>query len=364
MKKRVWIPLLILVVLVVTYLIGPVPREPTYSMAWPDVPASLTELQRYVEQTEAIKPTRKDNQARVLWYHDQPRLTEYSFVYLHGFAGSYRDGYPLNVNVADTFGANIYLARWADHGLRPPASLNGFTPEAAWESAKEALAIGRRIGRKVIIMSTSTGGTLALQLAAAYPDSVYALVNISPNIRDDQLGAFLLNTPWGYELAHLVSLGSHREIEHEQAIATQYWDTIYPAEALVNLQVLVESTMQPQTFEGVRCPVLTLYYHKNFMEEDEHVEVDRYPEVYEMLSTPDSLLELVALDKPGTHFIGSAIKSQDYRTAQQRVINFCQKTLSMKTVAQQARMAREFREGQHYAVLAPRPYAGFVTLPQ
>ena len=330
MKKRVWIPLVILVALVVTYLVGPVPVDPTYSEAWPSVPTSLSVLENQVVQSEAKMPVRDNNEARIIWHHDSPRMTEYSFVYLHGFAGSYRDGYPLNVNVADTFGANIYLSRWATHGLKPPASLDQFSPEMAWESAKEALAIGRRIGRKVIILSTSTGGTLALKLAATYPDSVYALVNISPNIRDDQFGAFLLNSPWGHELAHLVSLGDHREIEHEQAVATQYWDTIYPADALVNLQVLVESTMHNETFAGVRCPVLTLYYHKNFIEEDEHVEVDRYPEVYEMLSTPDSLLELTALAEPGTHFIGSDIKSQDYHTAQQKVVSFCQQTLGMK----------------------------------
>ena len=332
MKKRVWIPLVIFVVLLITYLVGPVPNDPTYSSAWPDVPSALSALQEHVEQTEARQPIREDNQARIRWYGDSLQVTEYSFVYLHGFAGSYRDGYPLNVNVADTFGANIYLARWATHGLKPPASLNDFTPEMAWQSAKEALAIGRRIGRKVIIISTSTGGTLALKLAATYPDSVFALVNLSPNIRDDQFGAFLLNSPWGYELAHVVSLGEHREIEHEQEIATQYWDTIYPAEALVNLQVLVESTMHTEIFKKVQCPVLTLYYHKSFMEEDEHVAIERYPEVYEALATPDSLLKLIALDKPGTHFIGSDIKSQDYQTAQQKVIEFCEQQLGMETV--------------------------------
>ncbi len=332
MKKRVWIPLVIFVALLIAYLAGPVPSDPTYSEVWPRIPSALPTLHDYVKQTEAKQPVRDDNQARIRWYGDSLQVTEYSFVYLHGFAGSYRDGYPLNVNVADTFGANIYLSRWATHGLKPPASLDNFTPEMAWQSAKEALAIGQRIGRKVIVISTSTGGTLALKLAATYPDSVFALINLSPNIRDDQLGAFLLNTPWGYELAHLVSLGDHREIEHEQEKATQYWDTIYPAEALVNLQVLVESTMHSETFKKVHCPVLTLYYHKNFMEEDEHVAIERYPEVYEALATPDSLLALIALDKPGTHFIGSDIKSQDYRTAQQKVVAFCRQILGMETI--------------------------------
>ena len=344
MKKRVWIPLLVVAVLGIGYFTGPVPPTPVYDYNWPALPASLSALQAQIDQSEASRPTREDNHARIRWHNDTAAVTEYSFVYLHGFAGSYRDGYPLNVNVADTFGANIYLARWADHGLRPPASLDGFSPESAWESAKEALAVGKRIGRKVIIISTSTGGTLALKLAATYPDSVHALINISPNIRDDQVGAFLLNSPWGYELAHLVSLGDHREIEHEQAIAAQYWDTIYPAEALVNLQVLVESTMEDHTFRKVQCPMLTLYYHKNFMEEDEHVEIERYPEVYEAVSTPDSLLELVELATPETHFIGSEIKSKDYHTAQQKAIEFCRQALGMPTKPKAAPVADESSE--------------------
>ena len=207
---------------------------------------------------------RADNQARIRWQGSSPHVTEYSFVYLHGFAGSYRDGYPLNVNVADAFGANLFLARWAGHGLLPSDALRGFYAEAAWRSAKEALAIGRRIGRKVIILSTSTGGTLAMKLAATYPDSVFALVNISPNVRDEQFGASLLNTPWGHEIAHAISLGKHRHISHSEPLAAQYWDTIYPAEDLVNLQVLVETTMNEETFTNITCPVLTVYYHKSF----------------------------------------------------------------------------------------------------
>ncbi len=332
MRKRVWIPLAILALLIFTYFVGPVPEDPVYSPHWPNIPTPLSELQEYIENTEQSQPVRADNQARILWHHDTPMVTEYSVVYLHGFAGSYRDGFPLNVQVADTFGANLYLSRWAGHGLEPPASLQYFSPEAAWESAKEALAIGRRIGRKVIILSTSTGGTLAIKLAATYPDSVFALINMSPNIRDDAFGAFLLNSPWGYEIARLVSLGDHYKVKHEEALARQYWDTIYPAQALVDLQVLVESTMQPATYEKVSCPVLTLYYHKNFLEEDERVAIERYPEVHEAFSTPNSLLQLLALDKPGTHFIGSAIKSKDWKTARDEIIQFCQKTLGMKTV--------------------------------
>jgi pimeloyl-ACP methyl ester carboxylesterase len=254
-------------------------------------------------------------------------MTEFSLVYLHGFAGSYRDGFPVNVKLADTLGANLFLARLAGHGLRPVAALDNFSPEAVWNSAREALAIGKKIGKKVIILSTSTGGTLALKLAAEFPEEVYALINLSPNIEDDVDAAFLLNSPWGYELAELVSFGDHRKIVHEQEIAARYWDTIYPSKALVDLQVLLATTMTKETFEQVSCPVLTLYYQENFLEEDEHVEVEVYPKVHEQLSTPDSLKELVKLEEPKTHFLGSDIKSRNTEVVLKTIVEFLKEDL-------------------------------------
>lgn len=322
MKKRIWIPALITLLLVVGYFIGPRPDEPVYGYTLPIYPTDLSELEKMIQDSESSLPLREDNQARIIWCDSVPRVTPISIVYLHGFAGSYRDGYPLNVNVAKAIGANIYLSRWAGHGMKPRQALENFTPEAAWKSAKEALVIGSKIGEKVVLLSTSTGGTLSLFLAAHFPDQVHGMVNIGPNVEDDQFGSFLLDSPWGYELAHLVSLGEHRKIQHDSNLAYQYWDSIYPAEALINLELLVHSTMTDSTFTKVRCPVLTMYYHKNFLKEDEHVEVSLYEDVYEKFSTPDSLLKLKPLDKPKTHFVGSDIKSEDYKTAQRIAIQF------------------------------------------
>ena len=321
MKKRYWVLLFFIVVLIITYFSGPVPSKPDYSNTLKELPSDLHELEEYVIKGEDSLPVREDNEARIVWQNG-PEKTEYSIVYLHGFAGSYRDGYPVNKNIADSLNANLYLARWAGHGLIPPASLNNFNGENAWESAKEALAIGNKIGEKVIIMSTSTGGTLALKLAATYPDKIFALVNLSPNMEDDQPGTFVLNTNWGYEIADLISFGKNKKIEHEQEIAKQYWDTIYPSRALVDLQVLVETTMLPETFKNIEVPVLTLYYHKNFIEEDQHVEVSVYEDAHKLFSTPDSLKSLIPLKTPGTHFIGSDIKSKDTQIVEKEILDF------------------------------------------
>lgn len=326
-KKRFWIPAVLVALLVIGFFSGPIPKQPVYTLSLPEYPSDFLRLEKMIQDQESTFALREDNQARIIWNDSVPKKTPISIVYLHGFAGSYQDGYPMNVNVAKAVGANIYLARWAGHGMKSANAMESFTPENAWESAKEALVIGSQIGEKVVLMSTSTGGTLSLFLAALFPERVHGLVNIGPNVKDDQPGAFLLNSPWGNELAHLVSFGESRKIEHESEIAYQYWDSIYPAEALVNLQLLISSTMIDSTFRAIRCPVLTLYYHKNAFEEDEHVEVSIYDEIYEEFATEDTLLQLEPLGKPETHFVGSEIKSKDYKTAEKIAIKFIEKSI-------------------------------------
>lgn len=329
MKKRNWIHIAFILVIIIIYFSGPKIPNPKYGTGLPDLPKNLEHLDSYVRKNEAQLKLREDNQARIIWQQEKPEVTEFSLIYLHGFGGSYRDGYPVNIKIADTLNANLYLSRWAGHGMLPEEALENFSAEAAWRSAKEALAIGDRIGKKVIIMSTSTGGTLAYKLAATYPDKIYALINLAPYIKEDVAGAFLLNSPWGYELAHLVSLGQHHEVNHEKDIAAQYFDTVYPSEALVDLQVLLASITTPETFKQVKCPVLTLYYYENFLEEDEHVEVEVYPKVHELLSTPDSLTKLVALEEPKSHFLGSNIKSENTKVVVKKIVQFLRETLHL-----------------------------------
>lgn len=323
------IPGITLVALAAGYFLGPTIERPRYADELPDVPEEPEALDEYVRAREAEADLRPNNEARIHWAGDKRQPTEFAFVYLHGFGASYRDAFPVNVNLGDIFGANVFLARWGGHGLRAESALREFTPEGAWWDAREALAIGRRIGKNVIVMSTSTGGTLAFKLAADFPDAVHALINIGPNVEDDQPGASWLMSPWGHELAHLTSLGQRRKIKHEEPEAPQYFDTLYPAEALVRLEVLVQTTMQDETFERVACPVATVFYKENFFKKDDHVEVSRYPEVHALLATPEDRKQLLPLPTPKTHFVASDIKSRDWPAAQRAIVGFCQDVLGM-----------------------------------
>ncbi|MCP9236148.1 carboxylesterase [Lewinella sp. JB7] len=329
MRKMLYIAVGFIVIMVVTYLLGPEIDQPVYVPAVPEVPTAAAVLTEYLARKESAAPTRPNNEARIVWHDSTRSPTEYAFVYLHGFGGSYRDGYPVNVNVPAIFGANAFLGRWSGHGLTAEAALRDFTPESAWADALEALAIGEAIGRKVILMSTSTGGTLALKLAAEFPDRVHALLNMGPNVEDDQPGASLLMSPWGHELAYLASFGSNKKISHEEPGAAQYFDTVYPSEALVELQVLVQTTMTPETFSRITCPVLTIFYKENFLVKDEHVEVSSYPDVHDQFATPADRKRLLPLPTPKSHFVGSQIKSEDWMAAQRAIVEFCRDVLDM-----------------------------------
>jgi Esterase/lipase len=139
------------------------------------------------------------------------------------------------LNFAKEFGANLYLARLADHGIDTTEQLLYFTPDRWWESCKEALAIGKALGDKVILMSTSTGGTMALILAGEYPEDVYAMINMSPNIAINNPTAFLLNDPWGLQIARQVLKGNYQNIQYDSARQI-YWNGSIALNLLCNFK--------------------------------------------------------------------------------------------------------------------------------
>ena len=160
-----------LLVLIIVYFLGPQPPTPKYNNELPNIPSDAIQLEKYIANNEAKHKLKPDNEARILWYNDSTKeKTEYAVVYLHGFSASQEEGDPVHKEFAKKFGCNLYLARLAEHGVDTTEPLANYTAEKSWRSAVEAYAIGKQLGRKIILMSTSTGGTLALKLCAEFPD--------------------------------------------------------------------------------------------------------------------------------------------------------------------------------------------------
>lgn len=318
----------ILLVLALAYLVGPDPSKPIYDPALPTVPATGTALEQYISQEEAKHHVKKDNEAKIIWADSSKKKTPYAIVYLHGFSASWMEGDPAHRNIAQAFGCNLYLARLAEHGIDTADALINMTADNLWETAKQAYAIGRQLGDTVILMGTSTGGTLALQLAATYPE-VGGLILYSPNIAINDPNAWLLNNPWGVQIARMVKGSNYNLIAGDSSYA-KYWNTKYRLEAVANLEELLETKMNETTFKSIHQPVLTLYYYKNEQEQDKVVKVTATKTMFAQLGTQPTLKRAVAMPLTGNHVLASPIVSKDVAGVEKETRLFLTEIMQLK----------------------------------
>lgn len=327
MKFLKWLAI-ILLVLIIVYFLGPQPSPPKYAKDLPVVPGEAIALEQYISKNEAVHQLKPDNEARILWFNDSLKSkTEYVVIYLHGFSASQEEGDPIHYEFAQKFGCNLFLSRLAEHGIDTTEPLLNFTADKLWNSAKEAYAIGRQLGKKIILMATSTGGTVALKLAAEYP-AIAGLILLSPNIAINDPNAWLLNNHWGLQIARMVK-GKYNIAGDTTALYAQYWNNKYRMEATVQLEELLETTMKESTFKKVTQPTLLLYYYKDEEHQDNVVKVAAMKRMFDQLSTPATLKKQVAIPDAGNHVIGSYVKSKDIQKVEEECEKFGEEILHL-----------------------------------
>ncbi len=314
----------------VLFLLGPKPSKPVLSNQLPDVRVERDQLDTYLKEKERDLPVKPENESQIIWENDSLKTkTAYVLLYLHGFSASGYEGYPTHVNFARHFHANAYIPRLASHGLDVTDPLIDMTPDRLYESAKEALQVARLLGEKIIIMSTSTGGTLSLKLAAEFPDQITALLLLSPNIRINNHAAFLLSGPWGLQIARSVYKGNYRYINKDRNDKEcRYWNCFYRIEALVYLQQLVDATMNEELFKRVRTPVFLAYYYIDDDHQDQTVRVDAMLKMFDQLGTPEELKKRKAFNAE-THVIGCEMFSKTQPEVEEACIRFAEEIPGM-----------------------------------
>jgi pimeloyl-ACP methyl ester carboxylesterase len=329
MNKKLRVVVFLIVVLSVLYFLGPTPEHPVYEKNWPSITVPVDQYVKQIESAHTLKP---GNEAEIVWANDSlQQQTNYSIVYLHGFSASKEEGAPVHKNIAKEFGCNLYLSRLADHGLDTSEPLLNFTAEKNWQSAKEALAIGKKLGHKVILMGTSTGASNALQLAAAYPDSVYALILLSPNIAINDPLAWVANNHWGLQIGRLAMHGKYVTAKDQRPIYKQYWYSHYRLEAVAALQEMLETSMTDKTFKNVKQPTLLLYYFKDEQHQDPVVKVSAMLKMFDELGSAQK--EKKAMPNTEDHVLGSYIKSKDVAGVQKEIEQFMTGVLGIKPIA-------------------------------
>ncbi|MCA6078591.1 alpha/beta hydrolase [Fulvivirga sedimenti] len=327
MKKK-W--LIIPLVLIVVYLAGPQVKDPELELFLPEVPVDLTALEQMIlSREDTVTGIKADNQARIIWNNDTLRnKTPYAIVYLHGWSASYMEGDPIHREIAERYGFNLYLPRLYGHGIDVENNFCDLTADKLLESAREALAIARQLGDSVIIMGTSTGGTLGLYLANAAPE-IAGQILYSPNIRIYDKSAAILDDPWGIQIARLITGSSFHSWEAEGP-RKQYWTTRYCLKSLGELQALVDETMVESTFRSVTDPVFVGCYYKNDSLQDNTVSVEAIVDMYEQLGSEKK--KLVRFPEVGHHVMASSLTSHDLDAVRKETIQFLEKEMNLKPV--------------------------------
>lgn len=217
------------------------------------------DLDAYLAASEAkVRGIVPGTEKRILWAGQRGMITDYAVVYLHGFSATSQEIRPVPDSVAQALGANLHFMRYAGHGL-PGAELAGPTAQDWMHDTAEALAIGRRIGRKVIVISTSTGGTLAAE-AALRPEmirDVAGIVFISPNFGIRARAAALLSWPLARYWAPWVA-GAERCFAARGADHARYWTICYPTIALLPMAALARHAAR-QNYGHVATPALFVF---------------------------------------------------------------------------------------------------------
>ncbi len=332
LKKKALGLLAFLLLCLCGYELGPRVPEVKVSQEMPPTDITIHNVQDWVARHESSELIRPNNHAVLHWADSaQKQTTDFALVYLHGFSASRGEGDPIHLDFANRYGMNAFLARLDQHGLEDPEPLLHMTPASLLQSAKEAILVGNAIGRKVIVMSCSTGSTLALYLAAHHPDKIHGLICYSPNVDLANQATHLLDGPWGLQLIRWVEGGDYHQWEAPPA-AEAYWYTSYRVEALVALRHLVDQTMVEETFSKINQPLLTLYYYKSDEQRDETVSIDAITEMYEHVSTPKTKKMIRAVPNAGFHVISSKYFSGDLETVWQYTTLFAENILQLDTV--------------------------------
>lgn len=225
--------------------------------AYPVNPQNLpTDLRAHVAAREdragAITP---GAEATLAW--DGTRR-DIALVYLHGFSATPAEIRPVPELLAEALGANLYMPRLSGHGLDGQALADASVQDWVNDMA-EALAIGQRIGDRVVLIGTSTGGTLAALAALdpAFAPQIDALVLISPNFGLQDTRARLLDLPLRHRLAPLIAGDELGFVPHNTAHG-QFWTTRYPVSAVFALRDL-QRFAAAQNYAAARIPALFIY---------------------------------------------------------------------------------------------------------
>jgi len=304
-RRAAWVVLALVLAGALAYWLGP---RNTLGAAVPSPralpPQDITALDGWLKASESKFPDiRPGNAKGIVWAGAAGQRTPWSVVYLHGFSASRMETAPLAETVAAHLGANVFYTRLTGHGLTHGAAMGDATAQDWMADTLEAVRIGQALGERVLLISCSTGATLATWLGTSSESaSVTAHVFISPNFGPKDKRAELINMPFGQRIALWVQ-GDTRSSTPQNDAEAQAWTNSYPTKAIFPMMALVKEVRESD-LSLFQAPVLMLY-----SEQDQTVEPLETQAAYTRFGSAHKSLEPVGYSHAqGQHVLAGAIK--------------------------------------------------------
>ena len=320
MQTTAVILILLGVLIALVFRFGPRPRlNPGVPPS--GVPAGLSPagLEQWLAGHEAAHSAVIEGaEARIVWAHG-PALTELCLLYVHGFSATRQETAPLTDRVAARLDANVVYTRLAGHGL----STGSMEARAEhWlQSMVDSWEIAARIGRRVVVIATSTGAPLSVWLNqhVAPRDKVHSFIFLSPNFRVRNPFGFLLTWPWAEKWVPLV-IGREHSWEPENELAARYWSSRYGTDALIEMQKVVDWAAANRLNTG-DVPLATLY-----MEGDPTIDHRAAVAFHERWGAARKVLHRVEIDagNPQHVFVGAITAPHRLDWAEEACVSFIQ----------------------------------------
>ncbi|MCH6257373.1 alpha/beta fold hydrolase [Puniceicoccaceae bacterium K14] len=252
-------------------------------------------LDAYLAESESRYTDIVDNaQKEIVWFEEVGHQTEYSIVYLHGFSATRQEVAPVSEEVAQSIGANVFYARFAGHGRTSVDAMLEASVGAWANDVHEALEIGKRIGKKVIVIATSSGATSLMTVLDLGEYDLHALILLSPNFVPADSRAAILTWPWGIRIAELIQ-GKEFTWKSEPLSEEhrKYWTQRMPTSALAPMAAMV-SLANTVDFSRIQIPVCIL-----LSADDQLVDQTKTIEIFESLGS-EELNQMILIQDPGS----------------------------------------------------------------
>lgn len=290
-------------ILLAAFFVGPRPQaevEITFD------PNSIPDdIDNWLAQSEArIGGITPGAEKEVIWADPaSPAKTPIAVIYLHGFSATRHETRPLAELVAARLNANLFYTRLSGHGQDGEA-LAAASVKDWLNDTVEAIAVGRRIGEKVLIIGTSTGATLATWAMSGSPwtDSISGSVLISPNYAVQGATIGMLTMPWAETILPL-AVGRTRSWEPANEEQGKWWTTSYPLTALIHMGALLE-LVEDIDKSRITNPALFVY-----SPDDQVIVPEAATEVAQNWGGPTKILEVTDTQAPSRHVIAGDILS-------------------------------------------------------